>query len=118
MKNKKLDFVIFLMVVLFPLAAFATEGNDIMIKTIELDKLLNLGSALLATTLCVLTIIAYNRKKSQRLLYVGIAFLIFAIKGFLMSMEIFFGDLGWIDPIANVLDFVMLLSFFLGVLKK
>ena len=106
------------MIAIFPVSALAIESGDIAIGGIELDKLLNLGTAILATILCILTIIAYRRKNSKRLLYVGIAFLIFAIKGFLMSVEIFLGDLKWIDPVANVLDFAMLLSFFLGIIKK
>ena len=84
----------------------------------ELDKVLNLGSALLATILFALTLLAYNRNKNQRLLYVSIAFLLFAAKGFIFSMEILLGDIGWIDPVGNLLDFAILLSFFFGILKK
>ena len=118
MKKKILYWIISIVIIQFPVSVLAAEGGDVTVSGIELDKLLNLGSALLATALFILTLIAYNRKKSQRLLYVSIAFLIFALKGFLISMEIVFGDLGWIDPVATILDFAMLLSFFFGILKK
>ena len=110
--------MILLVLIAFPTAAFAQEGNDVMLGNFELDKLLNLGSAILATALCFLTFTAYKRKGGKRLLYVTFAFLIFAVKGYLMSLELLFGDLGWIDPITSILDFAMLFSFFLGIIKK
>jgi hypothetical protein len=50
---------------------------------------------------------------------VTIAFLLFAVKGFLIASDIFFPNkTGWVDPIANFLDFGILLSFFFGIIKK
>lgn len=120
MKNKKLFFfVISAMVLLqFPIA-LAQEGDDLEVFGLELEKLLNLGSGLLATVLFILTLIAYKRTNRKRLLYVSAAFFLFAVKGFLMSTELFFGDWSsWIDPVASFLDFAILLSFFFGILKK
>ena len=101
-----------------PLFVLAEEGGDVIVKGFELDKLLNFGGALLATALFILTVVAYNRYKNRRLIYVSAAFLLFAIKGFLLSMEVIFGDWSWIDIMVSIFDFAILLSFFFGILKK
>ena len=99
--------------------ALAEEFEDFAVFGLELEKLLNLGSGILATGLFILIVIAYKRTKRKRLAYVSLAFLLFAVKGFLMSTELFFGDwASWIDPLASFLDFAILLSFFFGVIKK
>ena len=118
MKTKILFCIILILLLQIPIFVLAAEVGDVTVKGFELDKLLNLGSALLATSLFVLTILAYNRKRSQRLIYVIIAFLLFAVKGFISSIAIFLGDIGWIDAFANFIDFIILLSFFFGILKK
>jgi len=116
MKEKIVYCIIALL--LLPGHALAAESVDLAVRSFELDKLLNVGGAFLAIILFTLTLIAYNRKKSQRLLYVCTAFFLFSVKGLLFSMELVFGDFVWIDPIANILDFVILLIFFFGMLKK
>ena len=105
---------------LVQLSAFvaAAEPNDVFVAHFEVDKLLNLGSALISTGLCVLTLYAYKRSKNKRLLFVSAAFLLFALKGYLLASEIIFGDWGWTDIAGSVLDFGILLTFFMGFLKK
>lgn len=120
MKNKIL-FSLMLVVMLIQLSsvALAEELDDLAIFGLEVEKLLNLGSGILATSLFILTVIAYRRTKRKRLVYVSLAFLLFAAKGFLMSTELFFGDwASWIDPLASFMDFAILFSFFFGVLRK
>jgi len=94
------------------------ESLDFAVLGFELEKLLNLGSGLLATFLFYLTASAYRRHPKQRLIYVAVAFLLFAIKGFLTSLEIFSIEWNWIDPASSLLNFGILLSFFYGVIKK
>ncbi len=94
------------------------EGDDLAVFGLEVEKLLNLGSGILATVLAVLTYLAYKRTQGQRLLYVSIAFSLFAIKGFLTSLELFGIELSWIDPTASFLNFAILLCFFFGIVKK
>ena len=121
MKYKRiLNWAIFIiMLVQLSPFAFAENGDDLEIFGLELEKLLNLGSGLLATGPFIFTVMAYRRTKRKRLMYVSLAFLLFALKGFLMSTELFFGDLvTWIDPVASFLDFAILFSFFFGILRK
>ena len=92
--------------------------GDLMIWDFAAEKLLNFGSGLLAIGLFAATSLAYKRTKNKRLVYVSIAFLLFAAKGFLTSHELFFEEWPWVDPIASFLNFAILLSFFFGVIKK
>ncbi len=119
MKNKILfSLIVVVMLVQFSSYVFAEDGDDLEIFGLEVEKLLNLGSGLLAIGLFAITFMAYRRTKRKRLMYVSLAFLLFALKGFLQSHELFIEELPWIDPTASFLNFAILLSFFLGVMKK
>jgi len=119
MKQKPLALAIsaIVLVLLCP-AVLAEEADDVEVFGVEFEKVLNLGSGLLATALFILTSLAYRRTKRGRLLYVSAAFLLFAVKGVLTSLELFFGEWPWADPAASFLDFGILLSFIVGVMKK
>lgn len=95
-----------------------SEGGDIELLGLELEKLLYLINGLIALILFVVAFMAYKRDGRKRLLFVSIAFLLLAVKGFLLSSELFIFDIGIIDPIAVILEFLAILSFFFGVLKK
>lgn len=118
--DKILYFVImaFMLVRLSSFAFAEEETGDIEIFGLEVEKLLNLGSALLATGLFIVAFAAYRRTRRKKLVYVSVAFLLFAVKGFLTSTELIFGDWSWVDPTTSILNFVILLTFFAGVLKK
>ena len=105
MKNK-IVFYIILVSLLTNLASFVFaeemgDLDDIEVLGFELEKLLNLGSGLLATGLFIATSLAYKRTGNKMLIYVSAAFLLFAVKGFLTSHELFFGEWPWVDPIAS-----------------
>ncbi|MBS3132432.1 hypothetical protein J4212_08420 [Candidatus Woesearchaeota archaeon] len=117
---KKIMFFAIFAVMLVQLSspAFAQENDDPAVFGLEIEKLLNLGSGFLAAGLFAVTAAAYRKKKNKRLLYVGAAFLIFSLKGFLTSIELFGLDVPWIDPAASLLNFAILLSFFFGIMRK
>lgn len=94
------------------------EADDWQLFGFEGEKLFNFGSGILAIALFALTFLAYQRSKQARLLYVSLAFFLFAVKGFLGSAELFFGEWAWVDPVSAVLNFVILLCFFWGIVKK
>jgi len=124
MKNKiyALLPVLFVLVIMSSLVLAAEEGedeNDLQAFGIGIDELITLGSSILAVTTFAITAISYKRDGRKKLLYVAIAFLLFAVKGFLIASDIFFPNkTGWVDPTANFLDFAILLSFFFGIIKK
>jgi len=114
--NKLTFFLIFGL--LLATSVHAEEDEDWQLFGVEAEKLFNLGSGILATILLGLTFAAYLRTKQNRLLYVSLAFFLFAIKGYLTSMELFFGEWLWVDPTAAILNFAILLSFFQGIIKS
>ncbi len=121
MKQRKIFLLsLFLILLTLPLvfAQESEEAGDLEIFDIEVEKLLNLGSGLLATALCIVTLFAYQTTKRNRLLWVSIAFALFAIKGYITAIELFGIELVWIDPFASMLNFGILLAFFAGILKK
>jgi hypothetical protein len=111
-------FVILALLVITLAPNVLAEDDDIELFGYELEKLLNFGSGIVATALFVVTVMAYKRNKRSRLLYISAAFLLFAIKGYLGAHELFIDELGWVDPVASFLNFAILLSFFVGVLKR
>lgn len=120
MKIPRLCITIFFFLFLLSFTTIADEGekDDITIFNLELEKVLSFGSGILAAVLLYLTTIAYQRTQNKRLKYVSIAFALFAIKGFLIAHELFFEEWSFVDPLAILLDFAILLTFFFGIIKK
>jgi len=125
MKTKNFA-ILFSMLILVSLISFfivsaevKSEENDPKVLGMDMDEIIVIGSSILALFLFAVTFAAYMRDGRKRLLYVAIAFFLFAIKGVLISLDTFFPEKGmWADPIANFLDFAILLSFFFGVVRK
>jgi len=106
---------------------FVSSGNedgsfdDITFLGLELEKLISFINGLLALALFIITFTAFRREHRERMLYVSAAFALFAVRNFLFAHELFVGEVSLtplIDPISTVLDFVILLTFFFGLLKK
>ena len=93
------------------LGTVATEG-------FEVEKLISLINGILALSLFVVTLIAYRRTGKTRLLLVSFAFALFALRSLLVAYELIGQEIPFVDPITVVLDFVTMLCFFFGVLKK
>lgn len=98
--------------------SFLTSGDEVEIFGIELEKLLNLLSGVLSLALMALTLLAFRKTGNRRLLFVSLAFLLFALKGFINGSEIFLGEWIFADPVSSALDFAILMSFFAGLLGK
>lgn len=94
------------------------EGVSIF-SGMDADSLIIIVSSLLAVVLFIISWFSYKRDRRQRLLFVVGAFGLFAIKGFLIVLsDRAIPDAMWIDPAAHLLDFGILLLFFLGLIKK
>jgi hypothetical protein len=120
MENKiKIIFFIILIFSLFCPRSLAIDVDDLGSDSgIELEEIITLGSSLLATALFLISFIAYRRDGRKRLLYVTIAFFLFAVKGYLSASDLFFPEREWMDPVVSFFDFAILLSFFFGISKK
>lgn len=115
--DKKIIIGLFVLMLSAASVFAASEGIG-QEEGIELDKIITLGSSVLATILFVLSAAAYKRDKRQRLFFVSLAFLLFALKGYLSASELIMPEMEWIDPAASFIDFGILLSFFAGIIKK
>lgn len=125
MKKTNFIFILFLVLILSTVVVSAAENKDVKENDlttssgIEIDNIVTLVASIMALTLFGLTYASYKRDGRKRLLYVAIAFLLFAVKGIMLTSDIFYPQkAGWVDLTASLLDFGILLSFFIGLLKK
>jgi hypothetical protein len=117
-KTKILGLFFLVLALIIPLTHAATEQEDIEIFGIELELILAMINAWIALFLFVITFIAYRRDGRKRLFFVSLAFLLFSIKSFLVSSEMFIPEIPWLDPTVIILEFIVIILFFYGVLKK
>jgi hypothetical protein len=111
---------LFISTLTFSLAtAQETDEDEVRLVGLELEKLLFMLNAWIALFLFVIVFSAYKRDGRKKLLFVSLAFLLFSIKSFLLSLELFILEPpSFLDPLAVFLDFLVLLSFFYGVIRK
>jgi len=85
----------------------------------DLDELIRVLSSFLALFIFAISAIAYARERRRKLLLVSVAFFFYALKGFLKVSDIIIPQKGdFIDVAANLLDFVILVLFFLAMVAK
>ena len=123
MRNKGyfviIGIILILLIISIPsIIAQDEEDGDFLIFNLELEKILSFINGIIALVLFALAYISYHRDGRKRLLYVAIAFALFSIKGFLLSSQIIFPDIDFMDPLLIVIEFLVLLFFFFGVVKK
>ena len=111
-------FLILIFTSILPNAIAQEDEGDILFLGVELELLLSLISGILATILFIVAFAAYKRDGRKRLLFVSIAFILFAIKGFLISSALFIPEIEFFSPLSIILEFAIILSFFFGVVKK
>ena len=67
-----------------------------------------------------ISILSYYKSKNKKLLFVSTVFLLFFIKGVILSFSLFFSDLNNIItiPILALFDLLVLFLLFIATLKK
>ncbi len=70
--------------------------------------------------LLIISILSYRKSKNKKILFVSIVFLLFLLKGMILSISIFLADLQEFLSIAffAVFDLLILFLLFIAVLKK
>ena len=117
--NKNLFYIsLFLLLIISPLVLAVDSEEILVFGGIDLEEVIGIIVGLISLVLFVLTFMAYNRDGRKRFLYVSLAFLLFAIKSFLDSFEIFGTEIEIFGPIAVILELLVILFFFFGVIKK
>lgn len=91
-------------------------GRDYVFSFYDITLFLVL---IFAAALTVISTMAYNRKKSDRLFFVSFAFFLFTIKAALKLIDNFLlGNYSYIGISIQTLEFLILLSLFYALFKK
>jgi hypothetical protein len=117
MQNKIFSILTILVLMLVP-TVLAQEDEDINLLGFDLEELLSLVNGIIAFILFIFAFTAYKVDGRKRFLYVSMAFLLFSIKSLLDSTEIFGIEIESLGSIAVILEFLVLLIFFFGVVKR
>jgi hypothetical protein len=86
----------------------------------DLAEFFDLGTGIFAAILFALSLIAYKRIKSRRILYVAIAFAIFAIRAIVSNLDLFMPEIesSSLELLLAVMGFAALGLFFLAIVRR
>ena len=99
----------------------ALESGDSpnFIQGLDITDVITIAASILALILGTISFIGYRRDGRAKLLFTTLAFFTFALKGLLIiTSDMFFIQQAILDIIASLLDFLVLLFFFIGMIKK
>ena len=86
---------------------------------INQDSLIKIGVGILAIMLLAISALVYYRDRRIKFLMLTLAFLMFTLKGILGLVDLFYPrDSPLLIPFSDSFDFVILLLFFIAVLKE
>jgi hypothetical protein len=114
------------------IASRAASKEEVSPPSTNIDLLITLSSSILAIVLFIISLPAYLVDRRTRFLFVMAAFFLFAIKGVLIALtdlnnmglivDPYVGIVGpflsILTPLSRLLDFGVLIFFFVGMLKK
>jgi len=100
-------------------SSYEEHVTDLLDKG-DLAELFDLGTGIFAAILFALSLIAYRRIKSKRILYVAIAFAIFAIRVIVSKLDLFIPEIesSSLDLILAIMGFAALGLFFFAIVKR
>ena len=68
--------------------------------------------------LLIISLASYLKYKNLKLLFVSLVFLLFLIKGILLSINVFFEELAGLNLYFIIFDLVILIFLFIATLKR
>jgi hypothetical protein len=70
--------------------------------------------------LLLISLSGYKRHKNPKLIFVSLVFILFLIKGLLLTLNVFFDDFIPLnfDPILGIVDIIMLLFLYMATFKR
>ena len=73
-----------------------------------------------ALGLFVVSLISYKKYKNGKLIFVSLVFLVFLVKGTILSISLFYEQLaGFVsNPYFRILDLIVLILLFIATLKR
>lgn len=100
-------------------SSYEEHVTDLLDKG-DLAELFDLGTGIFAAILFALSLIAYKRIKSRRILYVAIAFAIFATRVIVSKLDLFIPEIesSSLDLILAIMGFAALGLFFIAIVRR
>jgi hypothetical protein len=85
-----------------------------------LDLLVSASITVLSLGLLTLSLLSYFRNRNSKMLFVSLVFLVFLIKGIVVSLSLFFEDMNLFDSMMNIwfFDLVILVLLYVASLKR
>ena len=126
-RNMKLTYVIALYSCILAIfidtnlpCAYALDDNPDAFDKGDIAEIFELGSGIFAAILCGLSLIAYQRVKLKKILFVAIAFGLFAIQTILSRLDLFMPDIesSLLEMLLAITSFIALSLFFLAIVRK
>ena len=86
----------------------------------DIAELFDFGSGIFAALLCGLSLVVYKKIKLKRILFVSIAFGLFAIRTIVSHIDLFMPEVesSIIEMILAIMTFVALSLFFIAIVRK
>lgn len=87
---------------------------------IDIENIIRACVTVFALTLLIITLISYRRSKNVKLLLISAVFVVFIVKGIVLSLGLFIGSVEEIytGQFAGLLDLLILILLFLATLKR
>ena len=100
--------------------AYAFGDNPDALDKGDIAEIFEFASGIFAAILCVLSLIAYQTVKLKKILFVAIAFGLFAIQTILSRLDLFMPDIesSLMEMILAITSFIALSLFFLAIVRK
>jgi hypothetical protein len=80
--------------------------------------LLSASITMFSLGLFIISLISYLKYKNKKLLFVGIAFFVFLLKGIVLSANAFFEEFTMFTVLFSLMDLVILVVLFVATLKR
>ena len=81
---------------------------------------LSASITIIALGLLIVSLLSYRKSKNLKLLFVSSAFLVFLIKGIILSLSLFYEEIAVINSCAymGLFDLIILILLFVATLKR
>jgi hypothetical protein len=100
--------------------SYALGDNPDALDKGDVAEIFDLGSGIFAAILFVLSLIAYRKVKLKKILFVAIAFGLFAVRTILSRLDLFMPDIesSFLELMLAITSFIALSLFFLAIVRK
>lgn len=100
--------------------AYAFSENPDALDKGDIAEIFDFGSGVFAALLFVLSLIAYRKVKLKKILFVSIAFGLFAVHTIISRLDLFMPDIesSLLEMMLAITSFIALSLFFIAIVRK